>query len=94
MFKLQIPRMLLPYFVNLGPPRFRRFLVKLIPSAHVQKARELSDIMYNTSVKIYEPKKHALERGDEAIVEQVGRGKDAMSILRKWALKSKYFFTN
>lgn len=83
MFKLQIPRMLLPYIVKLGPPRFRRFLVKLIPSANVQKARELSDIMYNTSVKIYEPKKQALERGDEAIVEQVGRGKDAMSILLK-----------
>lgn len=82
MFRLQIPRLFLPYAVRLGPPGFRRFMLKLIPSADVKRARELSDIMYNTSVNIYQSKKAELEKGDEVAVEQVGRGKDAMSILR------------
>lgn len=38
--------------------------------------------MYSTSVSIIDGKRDALEKGDEAVVEQVGRGKDIMSILR------------
>ncbi|KAF7966366.1 hypothetical protein HWV62_38909 [Athelia sp. TMB] len=50
----------------------------MIPSADVQKLREVVDIMWDTSVRIVEDKKAALEKGDEAVMEQVGRGKDIM----------------
>ena len=73
---------MLPFLVKLGPPNLRRFLCQMIPSADVQKLREVVDIMWDTSVRIVEAKKAALEMGDEAVMEQVGRGKDIMSILR------------
>lgn len=81
-FKLNIFRRMTPYLVKLGPARLRGFLVRLIPSADVQKLCKIVDFMYETSVRIIEAKRAALEKGDEAVVQQVGRGKDIMSILR------------
>ncbi|KAF7970683.1 hypothetical protein HWV62_23282 [Athelia sp. TMB] len=81
-FKLNIYRRMLPFLVKLGPPSLRRFFCQMIPSADVQKLREVVDIMWDTSVRIVDDKKAALEKGDEAVMEQVGRGKDIMSILR------------
>ncbi|KZP31929.1 cytochrome P450 [Athelia psychrophila] len=83
MFRLLIPRLFLPFLVKLGPTSFRRFLLKLILSADVKKAIDTSDVMYDTSAKIYQSKKDALAKGDDVVVEQVGRGKDVMSILLK-----------
>lgn len=86
LFRLVIIRRILPYISNLGPPSFRRFIVKLIPSSDVQKMRGMVDVMDNTSIKIFQAKKAAWEKGDEAVVEQVGRGKDIMSILRMFLI--------
>jgi hypothetical protein len=47
--------------------------------------------MDKTSVEIYEHKKLALQRGEEAVLQQIGRGKDIMSILR---MCSPDFFGN
>lgn len=66
----------------LGTPGFRRFVLKLIPSSDVQRASELVSIMDNTSTKIFQSKKSAWAKGDEAVLEHIGRGKDIMSILR------------
>ena len=38
--------------------------------------------MFNKSVQIINEKKAAIEKGDEAVLQQVGEGKDVMSILR------------
>ena len=43
--------------------------------------RDIVDVMYNTSVEIFESKKKALAEGDEALATQIGKGKDIMSIL-------------
>lgn len=40
--------------------------------------------MHNTSVDIFESKKEALENGDKALSNQVGQGKDIMSILSEY----------
>ena len=72
---------LLPYIDNIGSPALRRFLVKLVPYRRVQKLREIIDIMEKASVEIFQSKKAALQLGDEALLKQVGRGKDIMSIL-------------
>ncbi|CAE7231830.1 unnamed protein product [Rhizoctonia solani] len=80
-FKLNLYRRMVPYLVRLGPPRLRRLLVRLIPSTDVQRLRAMVDIMWDTSVRLVASKKAALEQGDEVMLQQVGRGKDIMSIL-------------
>jgi len=72
---------LLTTLVKLGPPRFRRFVVDLLPFENVRKLRDIVDIIHDTSVEILEAKRRALMEGDEAVAKQIGRGKDIMSIL-------------
>ena len=67
--------------VKLGPPEFRRFIVDLLPFKSVRRLRDIVDLMYKTSVEIFEEKKRALREGDEAVANQIGGGKDIMSIL-------------
>lgn len=75
--------MIVPYLMKLGPPRFRRFLINISPSRDLRKVKDIVDIMANTSNGIYREKLDALRHGDKAVIEQVGEGKDVMSILCK-----------
>ncbi|THV06349.1 cytochrome P450 [Dendrothele bispora CBS 962.96] len=68
---------------NIGTPRFRRFLVDSIPLESLQEVKKMSDYMWGLSEEIYESKKQALAAGDEAVTQQVGHGKDIMSILMR-----------
>jgi hypothetical protein len=43
--------------------------------------RDASDVLHTTAVEIFESRKRALVAGEEAMAEQVSRGKDIMSIL-------------
>jgi hypothetical protein len=80
-FNIPFSRALAPYIAKLGPPGFRRFLVRLIPFKNIQKLCQIVSIMDRTSVAILEAKKAAVRRGDETVLRQIGRGKDIMSIL-------------
>jgi hypothetical protein len=80
-FRLHALRRMVHIFAKLGPPRFRRFVMKLIPNKDVRRTQEIVDIMDRTSVEIFERKKLALQQGDDSVLKQVGRGKDIMSIL-------------
>jgi hypothetical protein len=40
--------------------------------------------MWKLSTEIYQEKIRALNQGDETVVEQIGRGKDIMSVLSEW----------
>ena len=71
----------LPVLMKLGPPAFRRRLLDLLPSKLVHKARDIVDVMDAKAREIYDKKKEALARGDEAVLNQVGRGKDILSLL-------------
>lgn len=42
-----------------------------------------TDVMHEESMAVYESKKAALMKGEEAVVQQIGKGKDILSILRK-----------
>ncbi len=66
---------------KVGTPKFRRWIVDRVPHKNLHTVRDIVDVIYNTSVEIFEGKKKALEDGDEALASQVGRGKDIMSIL-------------
>ena len=61
--------------------QFNRKLLSLIPHRGTQTLYKFITTMHNRSVEIFEGKKAALARGDEAVTRQVGEGKDIMSIL-------------
>jgi len=69
--------------LKIGTPKFRRFVMDLLPWKNLHDIRDIVDILHNTSVEIFEAKKKALEEGDEAVAQQIGRGKDIISILLK-----------
>ena len=72
---------LLTFLVKLGSPKFRRFLVNLLPLKNVRQLRESIDTIHNTSVEILESKKCALKEGDDVVAKQIGQGKDILSVL-------------
>ena len=74
-------RFFIPLLVKLGPPGLRRFLLDMAPSVLLQKVKGIVDVMAQTSTDIFREKLAALEQGDEAVMRQVGEGKDVMSIL-------------
>ena len=57
--------------------------MELTPLKTVQRLREVADDLHNRSVLIFNEKKTALEGGDEALKQQIGEGRDVMSILRE-----------
>lgn len=58
-------------------------MVELFPDRNIQEMREIIDTMEMRSKEILEGKREALRAGDEALKQQIGEGKDIMSILRK-----------
>ena len=43
--------------------------------------QKIVDTMWREATNIYRAKKKALEQGDEAVVREIGEGKDLLSIL-------------
>ena len=80
--------------VKLGTPKFRRFILDLIPWETLHQLRDISDVVHNTAVGIINSKKRALEDGDEAVARQIGEGKDILSILSKGFLFLDYAWTS
>ncbi|CAA7267036.1 unnamed protein product [Cyclocybe aegerita] len=64
-------------------PRLGRFLVDLIPSKGINDIKFIVDTLHKTSVEIIEGKKKLILAGDEAMKDQIGQGKDVISILMK-----------
>ncbi|KAJ7127139.1 cytochrome P450 [Mycena epipterygia] len=84
MIRLALPaQYILPWAVNIGPPKFRRFIVNILPWKLLHEARDILDTMYDTAVHIYHTKKKGLDEGDEAVSAQIAHGKDIISILMK-----------
>ena len=74
-------KIILPFIIRLGTPQFRKFLVEHSPLKSIKDAKALIDVFHNTSVEIYEAKKHAFQKGNEELAAQIGQGKDIISIL-------------
>ena len=68
-------------------------VINMMPVSLMQKGKRVIDTLYDESTSIYESKKEALLKGEEAVVQQVGKGKDILSILcefsnePEWSLK-------
>ena len=74
--------MVLQYVKDIGTAAFRRRFVDAIPSRNIQRLKNISDVLYARSVLIFNEKKAALEKGDDTLKQQIGEGRDVMSILR------------
>ncbi|KAJ7274475.1 cytochrome P450 [Mycena haematopus] len=84
MHKMALPaRYVLPLVANIGSPKFRRFIVDIVPWKNLHEARDILDTLYATAVHIYNLKKAALATGDETVSSQIAEGKDIISILMK-----------
>ncbi|KAH9921182.1 cytochrome P450 [Epithele typhae] len=81
--KTFVGRLILPYTEWMGSKQFKRKLVELLGTriGTVRRLAEIADVMHARSVEIFKEKGAALSRGDEALKQQVGEGKDVMSIL-------------
>ncbi|KAH7905029.1 cytochrome P450 [Hygrophoropsis aurantiaca] len=79
--KTTVTRRFIHLAVKIGPAGFRKWLVKVTPWKTLRELSDIVDIMDRTSTEVFESKKAALERGDEAVLQRVGQGKDIMSIL-------------
>jgi hypothetical protein len=80
-------------FLQLCPAWFGEFFLQFIPSRDLQRAREIVDIMHNMAVEVFTAKKQALSEGGEAMMSQVGEGKDIMSVLCLYYLLTRLIFT-
>lgn len=76
-------RPLLPYASLLGSRWIWRRLLDLIPYTPARRLKTLVDVMADHSVLIFEQKKIASEKGDQALERQLEEAKDIMSILMK-----------
>jgi len=80
------------YFLStltkIGSPRFRRWIVDHLPGKNVKRMTKIIDTLHDTSLMIYESKKKAIMEGDQALLSQIGRGKDIMSILSAYQIYS------
>jgi hypothetical protein len=56
----------------------------LLPWKALHDVRDVSYILREMACEVVESKKSALARGDAAVAEQIGEGKDLMSILCEW----------
>ncbi|KAF7794414.1 hypothetical protein EIP86_005548 [Pleurotus ostreatoroseus] len=75
--------MVIPQLVKIGPASFRRRLVELFPDPNVRAMKKIVDTMEARAKEILEDKRAALRAGDEALMQQIGEGKDIMSILMR-----------
>lgn len=83
LFNSTLERMASPYLVKLGPAWLRRWLLEQLPNRRIQRLKDISDILDESTRKVFFGKKAALEAGDELVKEQIASGKDIISILRK-----------
>ncbi|KAJ3995867.1 cytochrome P450 [Lentinula boryana] len=79
---------ILPLTIKLFPKRVRVFLMNAIPWKALHDVRDMVNYMHELSVDIYKEKKRALEEGDEAVVRQIGNGKDLLSIMVRENMKA------
>ena len=59
-------------------------MVDHLPFRRLRAIKSIANTIHTQATSIFHDKKAALQAGDEAMVRQVGEGKDIMSILRKF----------
>ncbi|KAK7696401.1 hypothetical protein QCA50_001055 [Cerrena zonata] len=73
----------IPFFSRIGSASFRKRVVESFPNKRVRKLATISEALDTTAKEILHTKRAALAAGDQAVSEQIGQGKDIMSVLLK-----------
>ncbi|EDR05286.1 uncharacterized protein LACBIDRAFT_303034 [Laccaria bicolor S238N-H82] len=76
------PSILVPHG-HIGSPRFRRFIIDVLPWKNMHDVYDIVDAMHKTSLEIFKSKKKASSDGDDVVARQIGRDKEIMSILMR-----------
>ncbi|KAI0657014.1 cytochrome P450 [Cubamyces menziesii] len=79
--KLQLWRPLLPWVKCLFPSSVLRYLASVIPWHPLRHMKAISDDVYKTSRQVLRRKGELLKQGDEVMRQEIGEGKDLVSIL-------------
>ena len=79
---LFIPVQMIPLALRIAPPAFWRRIMEALPLQAIRDCLGIVDAMDTTSKAILAKKKELLAQGDAAFEQQVGEGKDIMSVLR------------
>ena len=66
-------------------------MLRWFPHPDVRRVMEIADTMAQRSKEIIDEKRRLLAEGDEAFVQEVGAGKDLMSILRAYHVQLAVF---
>lgn len=66
-----------------GTPAFRRWIGNHLPFRRLRDVKSVADTIHEQANNIFRDKKAAIQAGDDAMIQEVGEGKDIMSILRK-----------
>ncbi|KAI9066851.1 cytochrome P450 [Trametes sanguinea] len=74
-------RPILPFLKRVFPRSWLRFGAEVIPYEPLQRMRGISDSVNATARQILEQKKEMLKKGDKMMMQELGEGKDLISIL-------------
>ena len=72
-----------PYLTKIGTPKFRQTAVGMLPHGIVAEIRDAVYTVVEASTQVLNDKSSALEKGDEAMDNMAGKGKDILSVLSK-----------
>ena len=70
------------YKYKLGTPRIQRFLLNMTPIKALHKLRDISDVMHNTSLDVFNAAKKKAMTGEE-VGDSKANHKDLLTILSK-----------
>ncbi len=82
LFSVMTFRQHVPLALKLGSPSMWRKILDVIPIKSFRDLKFISDTMHQRSVEIFHSKKCSIVAQGETLMDQVGEGKDIMSILR------------
>lgn len=80
---------MLPYARAIVPAKLRGFLARIAPFSAARDMKLHADLVAEELKQLFDVKKHAIEEGDEAIAQQIGGGKDLMSIFGEVLLSGR-----
>lgn len=72
---------MIPHVMPYIPLSIRAAIAPYLPLPHWGRMLRVVNAMDTQSRNVYNSKKVALEKGDEAVTHQIGEGRDIMSIL-------------
>lgn len=87
--KLGVWRRLLPWFRNTFPKSWLTFATGVFPWEPLRNMRAISDSVCGIARQILRHKVEVIKQGGDALANEVGEGKDLMSVLRKSSIRDR-----